>query len=239
MRSQLFSVYVHWPYCATKCSYCAFNKYLIPKSGMQHEMIEECLVSDLSYDLERLSCRHDRILNSVYFGGGTPSLARPVMISKILKCLKDFLKSDTEVTLEMNPNSFINFDTLKAFKDAGVNRLSIGFQSLRNQTLKEFNRDHTVENSLKSLQDAQSIFDNISLDFIYCRNDQSINDWKIELLDILQLKVPHLTLYQLMIERGTDFFKKGIQIPNNDICAEMYENTIKVIHPPLRIDVCR
>jgi oxygen-independent coproporphyrinogen-3 oxidase len=194
---------------------------------MQHEIMEDCLVSDLSYDLDRLSGRYDRTLNSVYFGGGTPSLARPAMISKVLDRLKDFMNADTEVTLEMNPNS-LKYDALKRFKDAGINRLSIGFQSLRNKTLKEFNRDHTVENALESLEHAKSIFDNISLDFIYCRNEQTIDDWKVELFDILQLKVPHLTLYQLMIEKGTPFFKKGIQIPNNDTCAEMYENTIKV-----------
>jgi oxygen-independent coproporphyrinogen-3 oxidase len=205
---------------------------------MQHEILEECLVSDLSYDLDRLSGRDDRILNSVYFGGGTPSLARPSMISKVLNRLKHFMNADTEVTLEMNPNS-IKYDALKRFQDAGVNRLSIGFQSLRNKTLKEFNRDHTVENALVTLELARSMFDNISLDFIYCRNEQSIDDWRLELSEILQLKVPHLTLYQLMIERGTPFFKNRIQIPNNDTCAEMYENTIKVILLRLYIDVCK
>lgn len=228
-RSLKFSVYVHWPYCSTKCSYCAFNKYLIPLEGIPHEMMESSLLSDLSYDIDQLSSRNDRLLNSVYFGGGTPSLARPVMISKVLNSLKEFgLNSETEVTLEINPNSLMNYDALKRFKDAGINRLSIGFQSLYNKTLKEFNRDHTVETALNSLEQAKLLFDNISLDFIYCRHNQSVDDWKSELKDILQLKVPHLTLYQLMIERGTEFFKKGIQTPNEDTAALMYENTIKV-----------
>lgn len=221
------AVYVHWPYCSTKCSYCAFNKYLIPKNGMDHSRLESSLLSDLSFDL--LSVRNDRILNSVYFGGGTPSLARPEMISKVLNALKDFgLNSDTEVTLEVNPNSFMNENALQRFQSAGVNRLSIGFQSLNNKTLKEFNRDHTVESALRTLEHAQSLFDNISLDFIYSRHNQSVDDWRMELNEILKLKVPHLTLYQLMLERGTEFHKNGIKLPNDDDAAEMYEYTVQV-----------
>ena len=223
-----FSVYVHWPYCSTKCSYCAFNKYLIPEGGMQHDRMESSMIADLSFDLNRLNLGKSRILNSVFFGGGTPSLARPVLISKVLDQLKDYKTDQTEVTLEVNPNSNLTFDALKEFKEAGINRLSMGFQSLQNSTLKEFNRDHTVETALKSLKIAQSLFDNISLDFIYCRHNQTPDEWRLELLDILRLKVPHLTLYQLMIERGTKFFNSGLQVPTECDSATMYEDTIKV-----------
>ena len=220
------SLYFHWPYCASKCTYCAFNKYNIPKGGQDYPRLENALITDLKY---QLSLAASNRIHSVYFGGGTPSLARPELIERILNLLQ--IRKGVEVTLEVNPSSS-GLVKLRDFQLAGINRVSIGVQSLHSQVLMEMGRDHSVKDAFETIRAAKRFFDNISLDFIYARPNQSLSSWEKELHAIIRLEANHLSLYQLMFERGTPLFKKmaanQIQPLNDEACADIYEKTVEL-----------
>lgn len=191
--------------------------------------MEPCFVSELKHQLKMMNVEN---LHSVYFGGGTPSLARPQLVEKILQILVPFgLGSKTEVTVEMNPSS-AETRSMQDFQRAGVNRISVGVQSLRDDVLRSFGRDHSVGDALTAIENAKALYANFSLDFIYGRPNQTLDQWRQELEQILSLGAHHLSLYNLILERGTPLFKdvteKKISLPDADVSADMYELTVEV-----------
>lgn len=232
--SQPFSVYIHWPYCESKCTYCNFNKYVNPKNSPDNRLMN-AMKRELTYFLnhERYQLKNKKI-HSIYFGGGTPSLAQPEVIDCLLNTLDQHIgiSKETEITLEANPTSVEEYK-LKQFKQAGVNRLSLGIQSFNEQDLKLLGRDHSKTEAFKALFTAKQLFEKVSFDLIYARPGQTIKDWKRELKDALEIAGDHLSMYQLSVERSTPLHKqylKGLipEIPDDDLSAEMYEETIRL-----------
>jgi oxygen-independent coproporphyrinogen-3 oxidase len=178
-------------------------------------------LKDLEYDLARADIKE---FDSIYFGGGTPSLAP----FKFFQAILERAGSVREITLEVNPIQ-ITPEKLKAWKNVGINRLSLGVQALDDKALLFFGRDHNSRDALRSIEMALSVFDNVTCDFIWGRPHQSVSDWELELDRVVRLGIPHLSLYQLTVERGTRLFKdcekKLVKLPSEDELANMYEIT--------------
>ncbi|XP_015254003.1 PREDICTED: radical S-adenosyl methionine domain-containing protein 1, mitochondrial [Cyprinodon variegatus] len=222
--SEQASLYVHWPYCLRRCTYCNFNKY-IPK-GNNEEIMAKCLQMETEtlLQLSQVSC-----ITSVFFGGGTPSLAHPSTIAKILETVskKVTLSDEAEVTLEVNPTP-VGRAKLKDFHHAGVNRFSIGVQSLQDNDLKSLGRDHSSLEALQTLEEAKRLCpSSVSVDIMFGRPEQTVESWSSELSDMLRVCDDHVSLYQLTLERGTQLFKQvhggQIHMPTEDTTAEMYQ----------------
>lgn len=216
-------VYVHWPYCARICPYCDFNVY------KNRDINAPEWIAALSRDLEAFAERTSgRKLSSLYFGGGTPSLAPPSVIESVIEiCERRWgFEPGAEITLEANPTD-AEQSRFTAFASAGVNRLSLGVQSLRNDALKFLGRDHGATSALAAIEAAQQAFARVTFDLIYARPSQSLEDWRTELTEALALGVTHLSLYQLTIEPGTAFAKavdSGRWAPaDEDLCADMFD----------------
>ena len=198
----------------------------MPSSGIEHESIEKALVNDLEFSLKRN--QKPFVIKSVYFGGGTPSLARPQLISTVLETIARCatMEGGVEVTLEANPTEAAS---LEAFRDAGVDRVSLGVQSLSVIDLRFMGRDHSVRQSLVAIEAAKKVFRNVSLDFISARPGQTVLKWSRELEDIVALDPNHLSIYQLTVERGTPLFslvQEGkVVIPDNELLADLFEYT--------------
>ena len=235
-KQNLLSLYVHWPYCESKCPYCDFNSHVIETINV-NDWIK-------SYKNQLLAMKKELIdndiqfkhLNTLFFGGGTPSL----MPLKIIECIIDMsneifgFKHDIEITLEANPNSYDRKKFVQ-FKQLGINRISIGAQSLNNHNLKFLGRLHNIKDVKTALTDASEIFDNISADLMYAFYGQNIDDWVSELENFLSFfNLQHLSLYQLTIEEGTKFFKDHkngkIKLIDNDVAAEFYNISDKVLN---------
>ena len=176
----------------------------------------------------------NRILNSVFFGGGTPSLIEPSIIGDVLNEIQKHwkTKNNLEVTLEANPGS-VDAKNFKAYKEAGVNRTSMGIQSLNTKDLKALGRTHTVEEALAAFEIARQNFKTVSFDLIYARQNQNISQWEKELSLALSLEASHMSLYQLTIEQGTAFgdrYNRGLLkgLPNDDTSADMYDLTLSL-----------
>ena len=218
-----FGLYIHWPFCKSKCPYCDFNSHV--SATIDQNRWNRAYLSELRR-VGRLT--QGRVLNSVYFGGGTPSLMDPDLVSDILEAVRKTWPTSNsfEVTLEANPTS-AEADNFQGYRDAGVNRLSVGLQAMNDRDLRALGRLHTVEEGRKAFDLARRVFDRISFDLIYARQGQSIADWKKELGQALDLSADHLSLYQLTIEDGTAFgdrFARGqlAGLPNEDLSADMY-----------------
>ncbi|ORE05507.1 putative oxygen-independent coproporphyrinogen III oxidase [Rhizopus microsporus var. microsporus] len=234
-NSKLFSVYIHWPFCESKCTYCNFNKYVNPRDP-PHERLLAAMKTELGYFLNntRFQLKHKKI-HSVYFGGGTPSLAQPVVVSSLLSTLDKHigLTKETEITLEANPTS-AEKDKLEQFKQIGINRLSLGIQTFNQKHLKMLGRDHSAKEALSALEAAKRIFgsDRVSFDLIFARPGQTLDEWKNELKDALTIAGDHLSLYQLSMERSTPLHKQYLKglvpaMPDHDLSADMYEETVR------------
>ncbi|XP_040575470.1 radical S-adenosyl methionine domain-containing protein 1, mitochondrial [Lepeophtheirus salmonis] len=238
------SIYVHWPYCAKRCSYCSFNKYILnpERKGLKTPWIvpEKRLVNGLLMELRSL-LKISRIesVTSIYFGGGTPSLMSPESINSVVQELSENLLKNAEVTLEVNPEDISNhkaLDKLKEFKDGGINRISLGVQAFNDQDLKEMNRAHSLKESIQAIQNACHVFrpERVSLDLIFGRNDsQTLGSWLNELEFANTFGVGHLSLYELTIDRGTPLWKdrsSGRYLsPSEDLVHKMYlESLTKV-----------
>ncbi|MEM5477920.1 radical SAM family heme chaperone HemW [Pacificibacter sp. AS14] len=224
-----FGLYIHWPFCKAKCPYCDFNSHVsntINEADWQAAYLSE---------IDRISTlTHGRLLNSVFFGGGTPSLMSPELIAAILERVQSrwTLANDCEITMEANPTS-VEAGRFRGYRDAGVNRLSMGIQSLRENDLKALGRLHSVEDARKAFDIAKDSFDRISFDLIYARQQQTLDDWKIELKEALDMAVDHLSLYQLTIEEGTAFgdrYSRGklSGLPTEDTATDMYFATQEI-----------
>ncbi|GJL95814.1 MAG: coproporphyrinogen III oxidase [Hyphococcus sp.] len=196
-------VYVHWPFCSRICPYCDFNVY--KNKAVDAQTWTTALKRDLNYWAERTKGRK---LTSLYFGGGTPSLAPIETITGVVDACAELwgFEAEAEITLEANPTDAerTRFD---AFAKAGVNRLSLGVQSLRDDALIFLGRNHNANDAKRAIETARSVFERITFDLIYARPDQSIDAWRNELSEAIKLGATHLSLYQLTIEPGTAFAK--------------------------------
>uniref|UniRef100_A0A8C8R704 Radical S-adenosyl methionine domain-containing protein n=1 Tax=Pelusios castaneus TaxID=367368 RepID=A0A8C8R704_9SAUR len=218
------ALYVHWPYCQKRCSYCNFNKY-IPQ-GLDEASMRSCLTQE-AQTLIRLS--QVQRISSVFFGGGTPSLASPLTIAAVLETVSRcaHLAADAEITLEANPTS-AGASQLAAFRALGINRLSIGIQSLDDAELGLLGRNHMAAEALGTLEEAKKLFSGrTSIDLIFGLPGQSVASWTRRLEELIQLCDDHVSLYQLTLERGTSLFKQVQQgflpMPEQEVVAEMYE----------------
>ncbi|MCF6292933.1 MAG: radical SAM family heme chaperone HemW [Robiginitomaculum sp.] len=219
-------LYVHWPYCARICPYCDFN--VRKDRGQDTDFLVDAIIADIKGWKKRLE--KTSALSSLSLGGGTPSLLQPSQMHRIIQAAeKSFgFGADIEISLEANPTDF-ETDRYAGFAAAGVNRLSLGIQSLDNQQLEFLGRDHTVTEALNALQEARKQFSSVSADFIYGLPQQSVLHWQKQLAEILELGLQHLSLYCLSIEPKTMFFKqyeRGQLTPvNDDQMADLYELT--------------
>ncbi len=197
-----FGVYVHWPFCASKCPYCDFN------SHVRHAPIDEArYVAAFAREIEhQAKLVSGRTVSSIFFGGGTPSLMKPETIGSILNLITRYwaIAPDVEITMEANPTS-IEASRLRGYRDAGVNRLSMGFQAMNDADLRALGRLHSVAEARAAVKTAAQVFDRYSFDLIYARPGQTPDAWASELKEAIALSAEHLSLYQLTIEPGTMF----------------------------------
>lgn len=221
-----FGLYVHWPYCARICPYCDFNVYAA--KDRDPSLLVDAICTDIREHRQRMP--EHGALDSVYLGGGTPSLLAPADVERILKAADDVfgVKPGAEVTLEANPNDVMRAD-LTGLKSAGVNRLSVGVQSLRDSALAFLGRDHDADGARASVARAMRVFRSVSVDLIYARPGQQTEDWQNELEDVLAMGMPHLSLYELTIKEGTAFGlavgRGQINPMPDDDQADMFELT--------------
>jgi putative oxygen-independent coproporphyrinogen III oxidase len=219
------AVYIHWPFCASKCPYCDFNSHVSDR--IEPDAWARAYVDDLRYARDLVGPRH---VKSMFFGGGTPSLMPPHIPATIIQTVRDLWAVDDhiEITLEANPTS-IEADKFKGFRDAGINRVSVGIQSLNDADLKFLGRAHSATDARRALDIAASTFDRFTFDLIYARPNQTPEMWAQELSDALKIAGDHLSLYQLTIEEGTPFYTRHargeFQIPDENMAAELYSLT--------------
>lgn len=215
-------LYIHWPFCAAKCPYCDFNSYV--SAHIDQARWKAAYLKALDYYAELLP---DSRIETIFFGGGTPSLMEPDTVGALLERIqKNWLVSnDLEITLEANPGS-VEADRFRAFKAAGVNRVSLGVQALNDADLQFLGRRHNVREALRALDIAAENFARFSFDLIYARPDQSLTAWERELQQALSYARGHLSLYQLSIEKRTPFYSDYAQgkftMPGEELAADFY-----------------
>jgi oxygen-independent coproporphyrinogen-3 oxidase len=222
------ALYIHWPFCLAKCPYCDFNSHVREK--VDHSHWEAALLADLQHEAEMAG---GEALESIFFGGGTPSLMPPSLVARLIEEAERLwgFAEGIEITLEGNPSSVeaANYRNLAA---AGINRASLGVQSLDDEALRFLGRLHDVTEALKALTTAQQVFKRVSIDLIYARPEHTIARWEDELHRAIGLGTSHLSLYQLTIESGTRFetmVRKGDFAPlGEDACADLFALTREV-----------
>ena len=225
-REPGFGLYIHWPFCLSKCPYCDFNSHVRAKIDA------DAWAAALRRELQTMAARLDkrRPLDSIFFGGGTPSLMPGFIVAGILEDAERLFgfAPDVEITLEANPTS-VEAERFRDYRAAGVNRVSLGVQSLNDDDLRRLGRLHTSDEALTAVALAQSIFPRASFDLIYARPTQTLEQWQSELRRALAQGCTHYSLYQLTFEEGTPYFeamKRGAIKPLDDDCsAELYEAT--------------
>ena len=224
-----FGVYVHWPFCAAKCPYCDFN------SHVRHQKVDEERFA-AAFAVEMASMRErtgPREVTSIFLGGGTPSLMKPQTVAAVLDAIaKNWTVPDgIEVTLEANPSS-VEATRFRAYRGAGVNRVSLGVQALNDRDLRFLGRLHDVEQALGAIRLARETFPRLSFDLIYARPGQSMDAWEKELDEAIGHAADHLSLYQLTIEEGTRFHALHaagkFEMPDPDHAADLYRLTQEV-----------
>ena len=221
-----FALYVHWPFCAAKCPYCDFNSH-VRSRGVDQARYAAALARELA---TMTAWCGEREPTSVFFGGGTPSLMEPATVATVLAAVRDTvgLPASAEVSLEANPSS-VEARRFEGFAAAGVNRVSLGVQSLRDEALAKLGRLHDVAAAKRALAIARETFARVSADMIYARPGQSVTEWSDELAELIAIAPGHLSLYELTIEPGTRYFdleQAGkLVLPDEDRAAELYEAT--------------
>lgn len=220
-----FGLYVHWPFCVSKCPYCDFNSHVadtVDDAAWQRNLLAE---------LDHYGTRtKGRRLDSVFFGGGTPSLMPPAIVAALLERLSAYwsVPDDLEVTLEANPSS-IEAQKFADFRAAGVNRVSVGIQSFDDAALRFLGRAHSAAEASQAISIAEQSFDRVSFDLIYALPGQDRAAWAAELEAALARGTGHLSLYQLTIEKGTPFYadyrEGAFTLPDEDLAADLYEMT--------------
>lgn len=221
-----FGVYVHWPFCAQKCPYCDFNSH-VRHRGWDEPRYLAAYKRELAHTAERIGRRE---VSSIFIGGGTPSLMQPRTVAGILDAISGLwsVSGDAEISLEANPNS-VEAERFRGYRAAGVNRVSLGVQSLRDEQLKALGRLHSVAEARTAIGIAARTFQRFSFDLIYARPGQTPEQWKRELVEALALGSRHLSLYQLTIEPETAFEKLHaagkLAMPDAALAAELYDIT--------------
>lgn len=220
-------IYIHWPYCRSKCPYCDFYKQVC-KNVPQDEIVTDYL-KELDFYHQLTS---NRKVGSIFFGGGTPSLMEPKQISRLIDYIAKrwTLDSKVEISLEANPNSDYP-QMFQNLRQAGINRLSLGVQALNDEDLRFLGRTHNLKQAYQAIDEVLQNFDNHSIDLIYARPKQTLSAWEGELKQAASLGLKHISLYQLTIEEGTVFAKKGIVPLDEDLATEMYLLTEDILAP--------
>jgi putative oxygen-independent coproporphyrinogen III oxidase len=219
------ALYIHWPFCLAKCPYCDFNSHV--RDDIPQARFRAALLAELTWEAARLGRRR---LTSVFLGGGTPSLMAPETVAALLETARRLFApaDDLEVTLEANPTS-VEAGRLTGFRDAGVNRISLGVQSLDPVALSMLGRQHSADQAVAALDLARRLFPRVSFDLIYARPGQDLAAWRGELRQALAMVADHLSLYQLTIEPGTRFAtlhaRGEIELPDDDLAAALYDAT--------------
>jgi oxygen-independent coproporphyrinogen-3 oxidase len=227
------ALYIHWPFCRSRCPYCDFNAHvrdIIPQSRFR-----DALRAELAYEAARLSPPGlaPRRLGSIFFGGGTPSLMEPETIAALITDATTLFtpEPDCEITIEANPTS-IEAGRFRAYREAGVNRVSIGVQSLDDAALRFLGRNHSAAEALAAVEIGRAIFPRTSFDLIYARPGQTLAAWQAELREALAVGLDHLSLYQLTIEPGTQFATRHgraeFALPDDEDAAALYDATADI-----------
>ncbi len=222
------SIYIHYPFCKSKCPYCDFNSHV--RDGVDHKKFLQAYESELEFFAQKIGPRK---VVTIFFGGGTPSLMPEFLVAGILQKIAQLwpIDENCEITLEANPTSSESAK-FQALRQIGVNRLSLGIQALNDQDLKFLGREHSSAEAIKTIENAAKIFDNFSFDLIYARPQQTIAAWREELLRAINFNTKHLSLYQLTIEKGTKFYsqfaRKEFVMPDENLSAEFYEVTNQI-----------
>jgi oxygen-independent coproporphyrinogen-3 oxidase len=220
-----FGVYIHWPFCLSKCPYCDFNSHVA--AGIDQSAWRVALLAELDHFAAWTGGRR---VTSVFFGGGTPSLMDPATTAAILERIASHwtLAEDVEITLEANPGT-VDAARFRDFRAAGIERLSMGLQALNDPDLKVLGRRHDVAQAVAAVELARAIFPRISFDLIYARPGQTVAAWRAELRQAIALAADHLSLYQLTIEPGTAFHpiwaRGDLPLPDDDTAVALFEVT--------------
>jgi oxygen-independent coproporphyrinogen-3 oxidase len=224
-----FGIYVHWPFCLSLCPYCDFNSHV--REAVDQHRWRRALLAELDHYAGQTP---ERPVTSVFFGGGTPSLMAPETVAAVIARMGDSwrLAPDAEITLEANPTS-VEAGRFAAYRAAGVNRVSLGVQSLNDDALGFLGRRHSAREAIQAVEIAQGCFPRVSFDLIYARPGQTVTDWRAELSQALALGTEHLSVYQLTIEPGTVFhgaWRRGELVPpGEETAAALYEGTQEVL----------
>ena len=216
------SLYIHWPYCSRICPYCDFNVTRDRGQASQRNLFD-AILRDMRHQAEGLGSRQ---FASVFFGGGTPSLLPPDWVAELIAQAKQLFPhtDDIEITLEANPTD-AEISRYEGFRAAGINRLSLGVQSLDDATLKFLGRNHSAAEAIRGIETAQSVFGRVSLDLIYALPDQTLDAWEAELHAAAALGIEHISPYQLTIEQTTPFgraVKRKLWSPPEEELAESF-----------------
>ncbi|MBE2275582.1 MAG: coproporphyrinogen III oxidase [Rhodobacteraceae bacterium] len=224
-----FALYLHWPFCKAKCPYCDFNSHV--RARIDQTEWRDAYLAEIDRFADETA---GRTLRSIFFGGGTPSLMDSSLVDAILdRATRHWrVSNDMEITLEANPTS-VEAGRFRAYRAAGVNRVSLGLQALNDADLRRLGRQHSAAEGLAAYDLARETFERVSCDLIYARQDQTLSTWEAELRALLDRKPDHLSLYQLTIEDGTAFgslHKAGRLrgLPDEDLAAEMYQLTGRI-----------
>lgn len=221
-----FALYVHWPFCLSKCPYCDFNSHV--RAKIDNDAFADALLRELETVAAKLDAK--RRLDSIFFGGGTPSLMPGSVVAGVIERAESIFgfSPDVEITLEANPTS-ADATRFREYRAGGVNRVSLGVQALNDPDLKALGRLHTVDEALGAVAMAQSIFDRVSFDLIYARPRQTVESWSRELDRALSFGCQHYSLYQLTFEEGTPFHaalqRGSMQELDVDTASALYELT--------------
>ncbi|UWQ62532.1 radical SAM family heme chaperone HemW [Leisingera caerulea] len=228
-RNGGFGLYVHWPFCQAKCPYCDFNSHVSAK--IDQKVWVRAYLAELDRLSEQLS---GRVLNTIFFGGGTPSLMHPETVAAVIERAREIwpFANDMEISLEANPGS-VEAGRFAGYRDAGVNRVSMGIQALNDEDLRRLGRIHSVAEAKAAFDIARNCFDRVSFDLIYARQGQTLEAWKAELNEALSMAIDHVSLYQLTIEDGTAFGDRYARgklrgLPEDDTAADMYLATQEI-----------
>ncbi len=225
-----FGVYVHWPFCLSKCPYCDFNSH-VRQGGVDEARFVAAITRELGH---RAALTPGREVASVFFGGGTPSLMKASSVGAILEAIAHHwpIAKDAEITLEANPTS-VEAERFFGYRAAGVNRVSLGVQALNDADLKALGRMHSSAEAVAAVQLAGRVFERFSFDLIYARERQSLSDWRAELARALPLARDHLSLYQLTVEPDTMFERLRaagkLHLPGPDLGRDFWDATQEIM----------
>jgi oxygen-independent coproporphyrinogen-3 oxidase len=228
-RADDFAVYVHWPFCLAKCPYCDFNSH-VRATAVDEDRFLNAFRAEIAH---RAALAPGRRVNSIFFGGGTPSLMRPQTVQGVIDAIarRWTLDAEAEITLEANPTS-VEAGRFRGYRAAGVNRLSIGVQALNDADLKALGRRHTAAEALEAVRVAASMFSRYSFDLIYARPGQSEVAWRAELSQAIAHAGDHLSLYQLTIEPDTMFERLRdagkLDLPGEDLSRALFDATQEI-----------